>query len=42
MAPNVFALCSQGAGSTNLHQERASLLSAINGFMEAYLLQGKN
>ena len=33
MAPNVFALCSQGAGSTNLHQERASLLSAINGFM---------
>ncbi len=33
MAPDVFALCSQGAGSSNLHQERASLLSAINGFM---------
>ena len=33
MAPGVFALCSQGAGSSNLHQERASLLSAINGFM---------
>ena len=33
MSPEVFALCSQGAGSSNLHQQQASLLTAINGFM---------
>ena len=33
MAADVFALCSKGAGSSNLHQQQASLLSAINGFM---------
>mgnify|MGYP003308989797 CR=1 FL=1 len=33
MAADVFALGSKGAGSSNLHQQQASLLSAINGFM---------
>ena len=33
MSREIFALCSEGAGSSNLHQQQASLLSAINGFM---------